>query len=239
MNHYRTRDHITTMDVIIIAALAVAVMVALATCGQAADGLTLYEQTELKTYTLPNIGPSQTGMVINFDDSGQGFWYCLDPYDAVKWKAHNPPQWEQPTAVNISVGEWELLPLEPCPRMAIDASGSTYYINYTNPIGYDVIETTSGLLSDKDIANLQIESDEWAERVALKYETITVLNHSLEFLELQREQNKILDELFDTSLGKDKKREKSSKRVLSINSELSKRIKDLIKKLKGEYHEQK
>ena len=94
MNHYRCRDRITTMDVIIIAALAVAVMVALATCGQAADGLTLYEQTELKTYTLPNIGPSQTGMVINFDDSGQGFWYCLDPYDAVKWKAHNPPQWD-------------------------------------------------------------------------------------------------------------------------------------------------
>ena len=37
MNHYRTRDHITTIDVIIIAVLVVAVMVALATCGQAAE----------------------------------------------------------------------------------------------------------------------------------------------------------------------------------------------------------
>lgn len=149
MTHYRCRDRITTMDVLIIAALAVAVMVALATCGRASD----------------------------------------------------------------------------CPRMAVDASGSPYYIEYTNPIGYSVIENTSGLL---------LYDGDWAERVALEYETIVVLKHSLEFLELQRGQNKILSEMFDINLGKDKKRDKSNERVVRINRELSKRIKDLIVRLKGD-----
>jgi hypothetical protein len=46
-----------------------------------------------ETYIFPMV-LGKEGQVIMFAPGGIGFWYCLDQYDSVRWKKHNPPQFK-------------------------------------------------------------------------------------------------------------------------------------------------
>ena len=122
MNHYRCRDRFSVRDALIILALLVAVIVTLATCGQAGTVSNVSPRTVNDfTYILPQEGPKTDKQYLEPDKNGNLIWVDINRHEhdfpfrepTIKFEAEPITATSFMANLNTDKPMWITFPLRP------------------------------------------------------------------------------------------------------------------------------